>query len=290
MLKSFFAPNSPFRELASEQELLDQLEVSGHLQNLLYRPDRLAPPRPKNRIAQKIFENVSFAKTTLEGLEFRDCIFKDCLFIGASLVDCEFHDCRFEGINPHKIHFAGTYLDPEAFAGVLDKKNHANIGVHLFQQLYQNSAAMHQTKFARSAEYHFKRWQRFYLNYERREGRRQGVDWLGRWLPNFLYQCTAGYGLRTKFFAVWTAVTLCLVVLVNNALWVQFAVRNQGQLVTHANLIRSFYFSVVTMATVGFGDFVPTSSLGQMVVGLEALLGVVWLSLFAATLVKRVAR
>lgn len=290
MLQSFFRLNEPFKELASEKELLDQLEISAHLQNLLYRPDELDPPRPRNRIVGKTFENVSFAKTTLRGLEFRDCSFVDCLFIGTIIVDCEFHDCRFTGINPYKIEFDRTYIDPEVFANVLDRKEHANIGVHLFQRLYANSASAHQTAFARSAEYHFKRWKRYYLNWEHRTDKRTNWDWLVRWLPDVLYHYTAGYGLRTKFFAAWTILMFGGVVALNHSLWSTLEVASQGRLMGTTDLVQSFYFSVVTMATVGFGDLVPTSRIGMLLVGCEALLGVVWLSLFASTLVKRVAR
>ena len=290
MLSNFFSLNDTPRDLETEQDLLDQLQVSGHLQNLLYRPTMFAPARPSNRILDKKFENFSFAKTKITGVEFRRCIFKDCLLIGTHFVDCAFYDCHFEGVNPYKIRFARTYINPEAFAKVLDQKEHANIGVHLFQQLLANAWATHQTGYAQTAEYHFRRWQRYYLNYERRSNTVSRLKWLTRWLPNVLYNYTAGYGLRTKFFAFWTVFLFTLIPLFNYWCWDHLAIRSRDGVVVSPSMIETFYFSVVTMATVGFGDFVPTSQFGMLVVGSEALLGVVWISLFASTLIKRLVR
>ena len=290
MLSDFFSLNGTTQDLVTEQDLLDQLQISGHLQNLLYRPTAFAPERPSNRIFNKKFENFSFAKTTITGVEFRRCTFKDCLLIGTRFIDCEFYDCRFDGVNTHKIKFAGTYINPEVFGKVLDRQKHANIGVHLFQQLLANALSTHQPGFAQSAEYHFRRWQRYYLNYERRSNQVSRIKWLIRWLPNVLYHCFAGYGLRTRFFAFWTALLIILIPLFNYRYWDLLAIRSRDGMVEYPSGIETFYFSVVTIATVGFGDFVPTSQFGMLMVGLEALVGVVWISLFASTLIKRLVR
>lgn len=290
MLQDFWKLNEPFKVLEKESDLLDQLEISKHLQNLLFQPNRFAPPRPKNRIREKVFENVSFAKTVFDGIEFHNCSFVDCLFIGAEFVNCQFHRCKFEGVNPYKASFNNTYIDPEVFAKTLQPKSHANIGVGLFQQLYANASTTHQPRFASSAEFHFKKWERYQLRHDRKHGHLTKWQWFVRAAPNFLYQYCAGYGLRAKYFAGWTIGMLAVVVLFNYWQWDHLAVLNGQHVVTVGSPIDAFYFSMVTIATVGFGDFVPTSQFGRGVIAVQSLFGVVWLALFAATLVKKVVR
>jgi hypothetical protein len=48
----------------------------------------------------------------------------------------------------------------------------------------------------------------------------------------------------------------------------------------------SLYFSTITLTTVGYGDFIPATSLGRFFAAIEALIGYVLLGLFLATLTK----
>ena len=51
-----------------------------------------------------------------------------------------------------------------------------------------------------------------------------------------------------------------------------------------------FYFSIVTYTTLGFGDVVPASAIGEIIVSTEVILGYVTLGLLLAVLAEKVAR
>jgi hypothetical protein len=54
-----------------------------------------------------------------------------------------------------------------------------------------------------------------------------------------------------------------------------------------ATLFESLYFSVVTFATVGYGDLAPTGFLPRMLATIEALLGVTLMGTFVSSLIIR---
>jgi hypothetical protein len=51
-----------------------------------------------------------------------------------------------------------------------------------------------------------------------------------------------------------------------------------------------FYFSIVTFTTLGFGDVVPATAIGEIVVSTEVILGYVTLGLLLAVLAEKLAR
>jgi len=53
------------------------------------------------------------------------------------------------------------------------------------------------------------------------------------------------------------------------------------------NYWRMFYFSAVTITTVGYGDIVPITNLARILISIEAILGVVLIGLFLNSLSKR---
>src|SRR5579871_5527248 len=51
-----------------------------------------------------------------------------------------------------------------------------------------------------------------------------------------------------------------------------------------ADVITALYFSVITIATVGYGDITPASDFGKIIAGSEALLGIILIGLFLNSL------
>ena len=58
-------------------------------------------------------------------------------------------------------------------------------------------------------------------------------------------------------------------------------------LVEKWSLLNSYYFSVVTLTTVGYGDFVPTTPFGKIFATFYIFMGIGIIATFAQTMVKR---
>lgn len=290
MSSDFFKLKGEFTRISTQDELATHMDRSDHLKDVLYEPPLLAPDRPKNIMSNKTFVNVSFSKTTIRGVNFRRCDFQNCLFIGTVFDHCEFHGCTFVDCNPYKARFTKTYINPAVFSKMLDPKSHSNIGIILFQQLLANSAENRQSGFAQSAEYYFRKWKRYQLEYEYRKKQISRGYFYRRWIPDRLYDLFAGYGLRTTPFLVWTVLLFSLILLVNHFLWPRFAMHGYSPGSTRSNWIVTFYYTVITISTLGYGDITPSSNFGMALAGIEALLGIVWLSILASIIIKKVVR
>ena len=290
MLSNFFSLNPGFKVVSSEDEFLELLRHSDALRDILYQHDRFAPPRPENRIRDKRFTNVSFAKTVMDAIEFTRCTFVDCLFIGTSFTNCEFHDCVFEGCNPYKASFSNTYIDPACFAKMLDPHMHSNIGIWLFQQLLHNSAECRQPRFTQTAHYLFHKWKRYQLTYDYKKKHLTGIQYFRRWLPSILYDHLAGYGIRLLPLVRLTCTQLLVLTVLNYLAWPEFGMYSSTIDVGTRSCTTSFYYTVITITTLGYGDLTPTTKLGMNLASVESLFGIVWLGLIANTIIKRVLK
>ena len=290
MLKEFFKLNPDFKTIDTEEDLLEIIEHGDGVRDILFKPDIFAPARPLNKIRGKKFTNVSFTKTVLDGLEFTKCEFVDCLFIGSIIRNCEFHDCTFEGCNPYKILFESTYIDPRVFTTILNPKVHSNIGVGLFQRLLQNSRSCHQPEFARQALYLFQKWKRYQLSYAFSQGKIGKREYLKKWLPSVLYDYLAGYGIRVLPFVRLTIVLLVVCTIFNHFAWGSYHMHNTTEMASKARPIVSFYYTVITMTTLGYGDYTPTTPFGMLAASGQSVLGILWLSALASIIINRVSK
>lgn len=59
---------------------------------------------------------------------------------------------------------------------------------------------------------------------------------------------------------------------------------------THGDYWKMFYFSSVTITTLGFGDIVPITNKARILVSLEAIIGVVIIGLFLNSLANKIRR
>lgn len=290
MLENFFELNQPYTEFESQQLLKQRLVNSNDLRDVLFRPEclRLEAPEEGKLFEDKTFTNVSFSKTTISGLIFRRCDFIDCLFIGTIFIGCEFHTCSFTGCNPFRVTFTNTYIDPSIFEGMLDPGKYSNIGMSLFQNLYDNSSEMRQREFASAAEFNRYKWKRYVLNHKRSEGEVARSQYLKEWLTNCLFYIFAGYGIRSKFILFWALIAVVSSIGLNFFLWDALEVTAKNGAVADRAIVGVIYYT----ATIpyGVGELTPASDLGQLIFLGEAFCGFAVITLFVTWLLKRVMR
>ena len=168
VLDDYFYLNEPYTKYRSVDQLKNVLINSNDLRDVMFLPRTLTLKdlgEDLDLFTDKTFTNVSFSKTDISGVSFTRCTFIDCLFINTKIDDCEFHRCNFDGCNPFRIEINSTYIDPRVFEGMINKSKHANVGIHLFQQLYDNAVKTNQPNFARTAEFNMRQWERHILSY-----------------------------------------------------------------------------------------------------------------------------
>ena len=291
MLETFFALNEPYDTFKASNELTAILRNSNGLKDVKYQPDTLKFADldvPRRFFEGKTFTNVSFAKTEISGIIFRDCKFIDCLFMGTRFIDCRFHNCTFDGCNPHKIEFANTYIDPGVFEGMLHKVDHSNIGIHLFQQLYKNAMETEQRKFARTAEFNMQKWERYNFDHEFPRWKKFKTIRIVEWLQNVLFWVLAGYGIRPKFLGGWAIVFAVASVGGNYIWWNDLKVAGLGGPVSERTLFEVVYYTATSLG--GFSGLSPGSDVGKSFFLVQAVFGFMLVSLFIRWLVRQALR
>ena len=237
-----------------------------------------------------MFEFVSFSKTHIHGIIFRNCTFRHCLFIGAFVDGCEFHKCEFVSVNTHKIKIERTYIDPRSFEKCLDRRRHQNIGAHLYHALLKNSRDEDQIEFQRSAQFLFLRWKRHQDGHEVSSLCRENKFAMAR---KFFWKCLIGYLLRLsweQFFGSGVRIryymrTLAVIVILFSA--INYCFRDQFGLPV-SNCVDALYFTVISLTTVGYGDIVPATGYGKFASSIQSVFGFILFALLASMLFRRV--
>ena len=285
----------PYKVLTSANELLRFLAPprrSNLVENMAYEPSSFASRlKPlKFRVEDTKFRNFSFSQTHLSHIEFQNCDFEDCLFVGSLIEKCTFRSCSFSNCNFFRCDVENCFVNPKSFKNCVDRYIDPNIGVSLYRELLQNSRQLAQPEFAREAQFQLKRWTRFQKQKEVKDGKkgflRKFKDYVGISL-SLVSEVTAGYGLRLTRFSA-TSIGFVFATSVLN-----YCFRSPFGLMLNEtpvdSFVEAFYFSVIVVTSLGFGDITPTTSLGQVVVSLEAVGGFFMFAVLASMLYRRFA-
>jgi hypothetical protein len=117
-----------------------------------------------------------------------------------------------------------------------------------------------------------------------RHARHLGLPWLLR-LELYLYWAAAGFGYRPlRVIGAAALIVLCY----GFVYWLTGGVVHNGAR-EPLDLWRAIYFSGVTFATVGYGDFIPAPH-ARLLALTEGFLGVFSMGLFVAVLANRLSR
>lgn len=288
MLNDFFKLNTPFQEFDGAQ-LAQHFKNSRDLRSVLYRPDDW-PNAQLRQMKSATFSNVSLAKTNFKNCTFTNCKFEDCLFIGSNFMEVQFHRCKFTNCNFYKTKFENCYIDPRtiSFDKVYRKKS-ANVGVHLYQQLFENSASTRQPTFEREADIEFRKWQRWQLSYDQESGKIDAVERYCKFIASTVYELATGFGYRPWRFIVTTLIVFTIISIVNMKL-LPGSLRIENNIITRFSLPDAIFYTYSMLTVLGFSTIIPISALAKILAVTEALVGVGWLGLFTSILVKRFIR
>lgn len=289
MLANFFRlPGEPVS--IDGDEFLKLTDAGGEIRGIVYEPPTLVGPSfpRRERIENCHFIEVSLSKTSIERFEFINCTFNSCLFIGTIFRECRFSECKFIDCNTHRIEFVDVFVSPLAFASSLDRRRHQNIGVHLYQELLNNSRRQSQPDFAQDALFEFRRWLRFEKKYlmsqpgvPLRSRCRLGFQVLLSWMADILF----GYGIHFGSY-LRTASILALFLAWMNWYFISAFGLKIDQHSSH-KFVDAFYFTIITLTTVGYGDITPQSLLGRLIISGEAVAGFFLLAVLASMIYRK---
>lgn len=288
-------------EIDSQQEFYDHIsrlpkDQDRVVENLVYKPQELTWSDGVRTIKDVAFSRVSFSRTEIRGVRFYDCSFDKCLFVGAMFDSCNFQRCKFSSTNTYMIEIKDTYIDPKSFAHCLNKKRHQNIGVHLYQKLLKNSRDEDQIEFQRDAQFLFLRWKRYRIQWEisflpwarKRQWKGTKSAWV-RGVLDYLARCFwemfLGYGVRFSYLLFWSTITVLSFWNIN--FWFHSALGLELMPDTSNKYVAALYYTLVSLTTLGYGDIVPTTTLGQLLAGFQSVVGFFLFATLASMLFRR---
>ncbi|WP_155403803.1 pentapeptide repeat-containing protein [Variovorax paradoxus] len=251
-------------------------------------------PRDTLQFKDKTFKRMRFYETHFIRVVFTNCTFDECLFLGAHFEDCAFYQCNFIRCNTNKFKLSRTYLDPRSFLkDIFDRRLYPNVGVDLFHTLLKNSVDESQPEFRDIAEYHFRLWQRYnrYGYWSAMKGIKRWGDlrFFAFWFWNATYQILFGYGVRTRNILLWTPVLCSVVWAYNYTHWAEYGIES-SKLNTVPLIIKTAFFTMGNLSTFGTAEVTPSTSLGLIAVSWQVILGITWIALSTAMIVKRFVR
>jgi len=287
MLKNFFRLDNPV-DIFDETALVAHFQHSRDIRNVLYQPAEW--PVAIRSLKNVNFTNVSLSKTQFSNVTFTECHFRDCLFIGAEFDHVEFHRCTFINCNPHKARFNDCYLDPRTIS--FDKSYRdfaANVVLHIYHELYENAVNSRQYHWSAAADFAFRQWRRAQTAYDYKQGRLTKWQALSSNIASYIYEYSAGFGHRPLRFILSTLACFGCISIVNS-LALPGSIAINGRTVEELTVIDSIFYSVSMLTALGFSSITPVSAGAKLLAVAEAFLGIGWLGIYTALLVKRFIR
>ena len=110
------------------------------------------------------------------------------------------------------------------------------------------------------------------------------------WILNKAGDCVFGFGYRPFKFAVSSILFLLFCSVLTHASWPALGMHNSNGVIRDDSFINAIYYTVVVTTTLGFGDIIPTTVPGQLFASFLSVVGLIWFSLLAALVIRRVVR
>lgn len=159
-----------------------------------------------------------------------------------------------------------------------------------------NSRDEEQVEFERDAQFLFYRWKRYQDGYE------FGKEWSkaktaserlaalaagNKVLRRLGWEKLFGCGVRLRYFLRTVIITVILATFLNFVFKEELGLTSDGNLIS--TWCEAFYFTTVSLTTLGYGDITPTTSLGRVAASIQSIIGFSLFALLASMLFRRVA-
>lgn len=287
MLTNFFRLDDSY-DVFDEPAFVAHFLHARDIRNVLYEPDHW--PSSIRSLNGVHFTNVSLSKTRISNVTFTECHFRDCLFIGTEFSQVEFHRCTFTDCNLHKARLNDCYLDPRTvFFDKSYRKSAANVALHIYHELYENAVNSRQYHWSAAADFSYRQWRRAQTAYDRRQGRLTGWQASVSIITSYVYEYTAGFGYRPIRFAATTLILFLFIALLNWLVLPGSLLINDRRNIEFS-FVDSIFYSVSMLTGLGFSFITPVTSFAKLLAVAEAFLGIGWLGIYTALLVKRFIR
>jgi voltage-gated potassium channel Kch len=99
-------------------------------------------------------------------------------------------------------------------------------------------------------------------------------------------QVLIGFGVRLRNYSITALSTALILATINHHFAEQIGLKISKNL--PGSFVDAFYFTVITLTTVGYGDIVPTTALGRLVIAGEAVSGFVLFAIIASMISRKI--
>jgi uncharacterized protein YjbI with pentapeptide repeats len=271
-------PANLFSILGDEISSYEDFKTSirnDNISNALYMPDTFCLLKGFDKYTKITFRAISFKNTKFERIKFVDCSFIDCLFLNTGFQQCEFSNCKFIGCNFLGSSWIKTRIDPKTLKDNFDYKNDANIAAHLFHVLYEQYKNEHQPNYARQSKYLLMKARYGLDYYYKKKGTLNTFSFILRRIQALFHMLISGYGvykLRVigAFFSFFILASI-----LNHFLQSYIFSAEVPRISPNYSIIQSSYYTFISITTIGFGDMVPKSEIGRVLIMSEASVGII---------------
>jgi uncharacterized protein YjbI with pentapeptide repeats len=255
------------------------------------------------------FRYADFTSATFWNADFRATIFRSAYFAEIKVIESfefttrgvleqlDFQEAKFFftgsiTANLKKAMFHCAYLQNIAFIDCEWPKNHRvyeeehmnneeiNLSFSELETIYRNLKQNMQNHgdYSTAGE----------LYYREMEMRRKGATRIRERAGLGVYKYLAGYGERYWNTAIVSTFIVSLFAILYGALdCLHYSVENPS---LQQKIIDVIYFSFVTFTTLGLGDIAPATTLGKVLICIEAVIGAFMIAVFVVVFVRKMAR
>lgn len=258
----------------------------------------------KLRISRGIFENLGMKKAKFKNCNITQSIIRDCYlreaefinvnFTGTKFIGCNLERAIFKSCNFRYVTFDRCKLNISEILGSLPFESNLLKGV--LRELRRNEESMGEYKSAdmillkelateRQLYLDRARAKTSYFKEKTNMFERVNASW--NFICSFFEDLLWGYGLKISRLLLSGIV---LIILFAFLFYTTKEVYKLGNDMVVLDLEQSIYLSALSFSTLGYGEYIPQTNVGKLLICFENLFGGIFIGFFAAAVYRRIAR